>query len=748
MPDREITPEELRARGVPLPKGRTAAQHVAKDTMTSLGNRELTSEMGKRRTAAAANNLRTASTTMALPKMREPFQTLTDKGIPTNTADAEELKKIRHWSRLFYATHDLIPLLIDIYSRFPVIGMDFNSKDPKITEFYRDMFLNQLEYEEFLPALGREHFTVGETNTLGHFHDVLGIWSKEEILNPDSIHVTQSMFDSDERVQLMVKEIVDALRDPQGDMNATEGDLRRRQQEYEMLAQNYPEMIEAAARDEGLDISNVLLSRTVNRVAPGDLRGTPHLMRSFRTLMMEESLNAAQDAVADRLYSPFILATLGSPNLGDGEPWIPTEDELDNTRDLMDQALAADFRLMVHNFGLDIKSVFGREAVPRFDQDYARIDKKLMQAWGIGEALISGGSSSTYASSALNREFVTQMMLAWQGNIRRHMRRRMEVIAEAQEHYDYEMKGGIRKPIFREVVEIDEETGVEYTRKVPKLLIPDVQFQTLNLRDEAQERQFLQTLKNAGVPISDETLAVNIPIDFEEELERRATERVQKMIAESQAMKKAYEELRRHNHPIPPELMQFMDAQKPEAPAPAGEEGEGEGTEEVTPLGDSTSADEIERAQEIDTVGTESEEVGEGSSSTPPAPKNRTRPPESDEQRSNSPRAAKMAKDPSSFGSSKKATYKQVNAALRRMEADVTQVKDLVETDEFFESINREHEASFVRKNVDEVYMALESVAGGIRLGSIASPVAQETFDIVEGMLDQYELAFDFRPDW
>ena len=742
MPKRDITPEEMRARGVPLPRGKTAAHKVTQETLTTMQNRELTAQM---------RNTRTASTAMALPKTREPLQTLKDKGIPFNTADDEELKKIRHWARLFYATHDLVPLLIDIYSRFPVIGMDFSSRDPKITEFYKDMFLNQLEYEEFLPALGREHFTVGETNTLGHFHDVLGIWSKEEILNPDYMHISQSMFDSDERAQLMVKEIVDALRDPQGDMNATESDLRRRQIEYEMLAENYPEMIKAAARDEGLDISNVLLSRTVNRVAPGDLRGTPHLMRSFRTLMMEESLNAAQDAVADRLYSPFILATLGIQNLGDDVgPWIPDEAELDDTRDTINEALAADFRLMVHHFGLDIKSVFGRESVPRFDQDYARIDKKLMQAWGIGEALISGGGSQTYAGSALNREFVTQMMLSWQGSIRKHMRKRMEIIAEAQEHYDYEMKGGIRKPIFREIVEIDEETGEEYTRKVPKLLIPDVNFQTLNLRDETQERNFLKTLKDAGVPISDDTLALNIPIDFDEELERRSSERVKKMLAESQAMKRAYEELKVHNHPIPPELMNFMAAQKG-TELIGDSEGEGGTENNESPLGDSTSEDEIERGEDIDTVGTEDTE-GSGSSSpsaTPLPTRNRTRPPESDEQRNNSPRAAhKMSRDPSSFGAVNRATYKQVNAAIRRLEADMTQVKDLVETDQFFEALNREHEAEYVRKNVDEVYMSLENIVGGVRLGAMASPEAQEAFETIEGMLDQYESIFGFRPDW
>ena len=146
--------------------------------------------------------------------------------------------------------------------------------------------------------------------------------------------------------------------------------------EYQQLVKHYPEIVKAAAQDDGLDISDALVSRLVNKAAFWDLRGTPHLLRSFRTLMMEESLNAAQDAVADRLYAPLILATMGIENMGDGEPWIPDQGELDDLRDDMQNALAADFKLLVHNFGVNVQSVFGREAVPRFDQDYDRIDAK------------------------------------------------------------------------------------------------------------------------------------------------------------------------------------------------------------------------------------------------------------------------------------------------------------------------------------------------------------------------------------
>ena len=321
----------------------------------------------------------------------------------------------------------------------------------------------------------------GEVTTLAHFNEQLGIWSSEEVLNPDMIAVSKSLFVEEERVQLLVKDLVESLRQgPNGSVDSKERPSERleRNFEYQQLVKYYPEILQAAARDDGLDISDALVSRLVNRANPWDLRGTPPLLRSMRTLLMEEELNAAQDAVASRLYAPMILATMGIDNMGNDEPWIPSQGELDDLRDDMQSALAADFKLLVHNFGVKVESVFGRESVPDFSNDYDRIDAKLMQAWGIGSALIMGGTGAggAYASSALNREVCEQLMVGFQKKVVRHIRKRMEIIAEAQEHYDYELKGGLRVPLYREIVEEDPETGEQRIVRVPKLLIPEVKF--------------------------------------------------------------------------------------------------------------------------------------------------------------------------------------------------------------------------------------------------------------------------------
>jgi hypothetical protein len=183
-----------------------------------------------------------------------------------------------------------------------------------------------------------------------------------------------------------------------------------------------------------------------------------------------------------------------------------------------------------------------------------------MQSWGIGQGLIMGGSGDTYAGTAINREVCEQLMSGAQKKVIRHMKKRMEIVSEAQEFYDFELKGGKRIPIYETVVEEDEETGEQYTVRVPKLLMPEIKFATLNLRDEATERSFVSQLKQMGVPISDKTLAINIPFEFDQELERQAQETIDKGMAQAEAMHVLQELCDAQDYAYPAELAQHLMA--------------------------------------------------------------------------------------------------------------------------------------------------------------------------------------------
>lgn len=264
---------------------------------------------------------------------------------------------------------------------------------------------------------------------------------------------------------------------------------------------------------------------------------------------------ASQDAIAERLYSPLVLVKLGIQDMGQGRgPWIPSYDDIRSMRDEFDVALSSDFRLMVHHFGIEVNNVFGREQMPRLDQDFDRVEKRLMQTFGVNPSLLQGGAASQpYASSALQAEFLSQILRTYQNYLKRHYEARAKIVAEAQGHYDYETRGDTRVPIMEEVVEYDED-GNEVIVEKNKLLIPDITMKVLDLRDEATQRQFLQSLKQQGVPIPDQDIAMGMSYDFEEALGKTQEEMIQKTVAQQEAKVKTYNILQAKGLPIPPDL--------------------------------------------------------------------------------------------------------------------------------------------------------------------------------------------------
>ena len=169
---------------------------------------------------------------------------------------------------------------------------------------------------------------------------------------------------------------------------------------------------------------------------------------------------------------------------------------------------------------------------------------------------------------ALQAEFLNQILRTFQDYLKSHFESRALVVAEAQEHYDYEMRGSTKVPLYEEVVVYDDD-GNKSIETRPKLLIPELSFQTLDLRDEATERQFMQALRAMGVPISDRRLMVGVNFDVEDEIEDSNEELVKKTVRQQEAKMKTYTILRERNLPIPPDLKAEVESvlQPPGSPS-------------------------------------------------------------------------------------------------------------------------------------------------------------------------------------
>ena len=493
----------------------------------------------------------------AIPRFYDPMEYWDLSGLPWNMADEGHRHKLHKWMRLYYMTHYLVPILVDIFTRFPLAGMYLESKDDQLTAFYEDVFLNQLNYPDFLVSLGREYWTIGEAFPLASFNEHLGTWEREELINPEDVIIENYPLLGSKQMKIVPPEYLKRL-----------ARTKQPNDEYKMLVEHYGDLIPFLQRSEAFPVSDVLMKQIAFKANPWDDHGTPILLRGLRTLIHEEKLLASQDAIAERLYSPLILAKLGATDLGDGQgPWIPGPEELEQFRDDMDLALSSDFRLLVHHFALDVQNVFGREQMPDLWNDFDRIERRLMQVFGINPALLGGGvNSQPYASSALQAEFMNQMLRTYQDYLKQHYRQRAMIIAEAHEHYDYEKKGSTRIPLYEEVVIPDPEAKEGFRiEKRPKLLIPEMEMAVLDMRDEATERQFLQTLRSMGVPIPDDSLMVGISSTFKESLDRFQKEMTTKTVAAQEAKMESYKILKTKGLPIPPSLLeeiQLMGAEE------------------------------------------------------------------------------------------------------------------------------------------------------------------------------------------
>ena len=647
MPD-EQSPESLSPHDHSVMQALARGRTGTADDSAEVNEMRLNRRVAQQRTASSLNQ-GMGSASLATARPRDPMWYWRDNNLPFDVDRPEELRRARDYCRLLYLTHPVIASAIDIYSQFPLTEIEVESKDPAIKRFYDTLFFDNLEYEDFLVDVLREYWTVGEALPFGSFSETLGVWEEDELINPDDVRVRRSPFQKDPVYEMRLPDYIREIIRSQEPKH-----------EYDALIKAYPHFRDmggsSGIEDDTVErdqdffwVSPILLKHLKFKAHTFHPRGIPILLRGFRATVQEEMMNAAQDSIADRLYTPLILTKLGASanDLGTSQPWIPTEDDLREFEASLDIALAGDFRMLTHHFAVDMRPVFGRETMPRMDNDFERLTERQLQVFGLSKTMISGGErGQTYAADAMNRDLVTQLLKSAQKRVRRFFRHRAAVVAEAQEHWDYEIKGGRRVPIMEEVLVVDPETGQERIEEQPKLLIPDLKIKGMNMKDEDQERQFVEALRNAGVPVSMDTRLHNIPVDLEDEMTKVRQENVDQAIEAQRVRRDTYLQLKAEGLPIPDDLRRDFEATAVDQSDASPVNGQ-----EPPSLGNTFPGDTSALVPGATLPGSSGEqgsgegEQGEsGEPTTVSLPRNqmmqRQRPPESDEQRGGMPKSS------------------------------------------------------------------------------------------------------------
>lgn len=324
----------------------------------------------------------------ATGRPRDPLFYWRQNNLPYDFSQNEELAKVRAFCRLLYQTDPIVGSVVDIYSKFPTLGDHLECKDARLEDFYGDLFFGEdhLDYEEFTVDIGREYWTSGEAWPFATFNEDLGIWDDEELLNPDDIKVERSPFLKEPRYFIRLPWTIRQI-------------LQTRQPawEYNRLVQEYPELTAYTAENTFMPVSNILLKQLKFRGDTFNVRGVPLLTRAMRSMLQKEMLNTALDSIADRLYTPLILCKLGASatDLGTSQPWIPTDDDLENFELALDAALAGDFRALIYNFAVEMLPVLGRENMPDLSPDFERIEDSILQVFGLSRTFLMGAQCLT-----------------------------------------------------------------------------------------------------------------------------------------------------------------------------------------------------------------------------------------------------------------------------------------------------------------------------------------------------------------
>jgi hypothetical protein len=272
--------------------------------------------------------------------------------------------------------------------------------------------------------------------------------------------------------------------------------------------------------------------------------------------------------------------------------------------------------------------------------------------------LNGAGQGETYAADALNRDIVSQLLTHYQDIIKAFYKDRALVVAEAQEHFDYDVRGGRRYVKMEEVLEIDEESGEQRIVEQPALLVPDMVFKTMTLANEQDERQFREALNQAGVPIPYQRRLQGTGMDFDDIIEKRKSENVALAIAEQETRKEIFKALRAAGLPLPDDLIEDFQP-KPITP---GTSPMAPGQDEAIPMLGQQPDDFPALAPSLDDLQNDEDDQDQGEGSPiqagpgggqvimMPQPdvdqEGDRRPAESDEQRKNMPKPAALKPQP------------------------------------------------------------------------------------------------------
>jgi len=409
--------------------------------------------------------------------------------LPTKT------REINQWCRHFYKTDGYVGTLTDLHSEFPLTGVHIVCDDPKVKRFFEVLFFDVIRGKKLLSDVNLEYWKLGNVFPFLEWDDNKGIWTGYSILNPDFVEVEKSM---------LVEEPVLKL-DPDDNLKRIVSS-RQPKELYQKLAQiENGELVNLVARGEKIPLNKFRVSHLAFKLSPYESVGTPLMFRAFKPLIFKDLLRRVQQAVYERHITPLKLIKIGSDTLP------ATPEAIRSAREAFDELNQDLNAWFVYHHAINVEYVSSAGKIHPMDAENKLVREEIMAAMMGSQAMV-GGEGPTYANASVALQILVNRYL-----------RNEEMLADWVKNY-----------IFRPVAIAQEfkrtnEWGEE------EYIVPDIEFEFMKMRDDAQQKNLLKELVKLGM-VSKQTFYTYLGLNGEREKKMVAKEKSEEAKAAKSAV--------------------------------------------------------------------------------------------------------------------------------------------------------------------------------------------------------------------
>ncbi len=459
--------------------------------------------------------------------------------LTSNTHLPRDRGTMNAWARAFFALNPIVNNGVSLHSTYPISKMNITCPNKEVEEFFQIM-AEEMDLMNICVQMAQEFYVIGEVFPQLDLDLKTQKWCRCIIQNPDYIYVKRTPIPSEPEISLRpdaeLRRIV-MSNDPAS--KKARADIPPQVMKYVQLGKNIP-------------LDNFYISHLARKISPYETRGTSIIASCFKALMLWDKLRECKYAQADNLINPITLVRLGGS--ADAEFKV-TEADLNQWRQLLEEAqYDKDFKIITHG-SVSIDRI-GAQTVIDINADLERLIKEIYIGLMVPQVIMESGDI-TYANGSLSLDVLRQRYMQFQNMLSKWIQTKVFApIAQLHDFWDY-------------------DNGKK------KLIIPNIEWNHMNLFDLTDYVQQLSQLVGERKLVSVHTLYRSLGLDYEDEQRKIRKENVDEAIhkRESEILNKmSLTELKAlddedeipdiPDHPVPGESANET--------APTAAEGEGE----------------------------------------------------------------------------------------------------------------------------------------------------------------------------